>query len=79
MPTKNQNADMDDSRLGGIFRIQSWSKVGEGHEEGAFYGEPTLRLDVEKIEVFRIKAVSYQKSKRSVFRYRKSDGEKLPF
>ena len=43
VPTKNQNADMDDSRLGGIFRIQSWSKVGEGHEEGAFYGEPTLR------------------------------------
>jgi hypothetical protein len=44
-----------------------------------WHGEPTLRLDVAKIEVFRIKAVAYQKSRRSVTRYRRPADEKLPF
>lgn len=52
--------------------------VGEG-DENVFCGEPTLRLDVQKIEVFRIRAVSYQKAKRSVSRYRRPADEKLPF
>jgi hypothetical protein len=48
-------------------------------DENVFYGEPTLRLDVQKIEVFRIRAVSYRKAKRSVSRYRRPADEKLPF
>jgi hypothetical protein len=48
-------------------------------DEDAFYEEPTLKLDVQKIEVFRIKAVSYRKAKHSVFRYRRPADEKLPF
>jgi hypothetical protein len=35
-----------------------------------FYGEPTLKLDVQQIEVFRIKAVTYNKATRRVSRYR---------
>jgi RES domain/HEPN/RES N-terminal domain 1 len=41
-------------------------------------GQPTLRLDIQKIEIFRIKSVSYQKDKRSVWRHRHSADEKLP-
>jgi hypothetical protein len=43
-----------------------------------FYGEPTLKLDVQKIKVFRIKAVTYSKAERSVLRYRRAADEKLP-
>jgi hypothetical protein len=47
-------------------------------DEDVFYGEPTLRLDVQNIEVFRIRAVSYRKAKRSVSRYRRPADERLP-
>lgn len=47
-------------------------------EENVFYGEPALRLDVQEIEVFRIRAVSYQKAKRNVSRYRRPADEELP-
>jgi hypothetical protein len=50
-----------------------------GEDDAVACGEPTLRLDVQKIEVYRIKAVSYQKAKRSVSRYRRPADEKLPF
>ena len=50
-----------------------------GEDEAVACGEPTLRLDVQKIEVYRIKAVSYQKDMRSVSRYRRPADEKLPF
>jgi hypothetical protein len=48
-------------------------------EDDVFYVEPTLRLDVQKIEVFRIRAVSYQKVERTVSRYRRHADDKLPF
>jgi hypothetical protein len=48
-------------------------------DENVFYGEPTLKLDVQEIEVFRIRAVSYQKAQRSVSRYRRPADEKPPF
>jgi hypothetical protein len=50
-----------------------------GGEWDEFYGEPNLRLDVEKIDVFQIRTVSYRTSKRSVSRYRRPADEKLPF
>jgi hypothetical protein len=43
------------------------------------YGEPTLKLDVQNIEVFQIKAVSYEKRKRSVTRYREQSGQESAF
>jgi hypothetical protein len=41
--------------------------------------EPTLRLDVQKIEVFRIDAVSYRKAERRVSRHRYPADEEPPF
>jgi hypothetical protein len=48
-------------------------------DENVFYGEPTLRLNVKKIEVFRITAVSYRKAKRSVSRHQRHADGKIPF
>jgi hypothetical protein len=45
----------------------------------AMAGEPTLRLDVAGIQAFRIGAVTYQKSRRSVSRYREPADRKTPF
>jgi hypothetical protein len=44
-----------------------------------FLGYVTLRLDVDKIEVFRIRAVKYDKIHCRVSRHRHSTDEELPF
>jgi hypothetical protein len=44
--------------------------------EGMPYRTPTLRLNVQTIEVFDIRAVSYQTAKRSISRYRHHANEK---
>ena len=61
-----------------IFKRAPRDEAAGEWDEDAFYEEPTLKLDVQKIEVFRIKAVSYRKAKHSVFRYRRpADEERL--
>jgi RES domain-containing protein len=48
-------------------------------DDDVSYGKPTLRLDVQEIEVFRINAVTYQKSKRYISRYRHRADEESTF
>lgn len=65
-----------------ILRSASLDKLDEQElEYDTRSGNPTLKLDVEKIKVFRIKAVIYEKVCRSVSRYRRTpaDDEDLPF
>jgi RES domain len=61
-----------------VLEAASSNETGHETENDVFYGEPTLRLDVQNIEVHRIKAVTYKKAKRSVSRYRRPADEKLP-
>jgi hypothetical protein len=44
--------------------------LGGERNDDAWFANPTLKLDVGKIEVFRIEAVNYQKTERRVSRYR---------
>jgi RES domain/HEPN/RES N-terminal domain 1 len=62
-----------------ILERASQDEPADRQEEEVFYGEPTLRLDVQKIEVFRIKAVTFDKSRRSISRYRHEAVRKEPF
>lgn len=41
--------------------------------------EPTLRLDIESIEVLRIQAVTHGASNRHVMRMRENESEEFPF
>lgn len=75
---KKKSRDNDKPNFAEILESSSWEPV-EVDESDQFFGDPVLRLDVEHIQVFRINAVSYQKRRRSVSRYRRPADEKLPF
>lgn len=48
-------------------------------DDDVSYGKPALRLDVQKIQVFPINAVTYQKSERYISRHRHRVDEDPPF
>ena len=62
--------------ISAILESSSWEARGETDEDERFSGKPTLKLDVKSIKVFRIGAVSYEKSRRSAMRYRLSEDKK---
>jgi hypothetical protein len=77
-PAKEKSHDETAVSFDAILERTPRDELSGEWEENVFYGEPTLRLDVQEIEVFRIRAVSYQKAKRSVSRYRRPADEELP-
>ncbi|HTA98916.1 MAG TPA: RES domain-containing protein [Bradyrhizobium sp.] len=56
-----------------IFESTPIDNPNDEQADDLVYGEPTLKLDVQEIEVFKIKAVTYTKARRSVSRYRHSE------
>lgn len=62
-----------------ILRSSSREPTDELDELDQSFANPTLRLDVQHIQIFRINAVTYQKSRRGLTRYRRPADEKLPF
>lgn len=62
-----------------VLELNSWEPSDALEQADQYYGEPTLRLDVQNIQIYRIRAVSYEKSTRSATRYRRSENDKSPF
>ena len=77
-PAKEKSHDETAVGFDAILERTPRDELNGEWDENVFYGEPTLRLDVQEIEVFRIRAVSYQKAKRGVSRYRRPADEELP-
>ncbi len=51
----------------------------EEDEDYSAFRDPTLRLDIEGVRVFRVQGISYKRLERSVRRYRRTKGKKGPF
>ena len=66
------SANSEAPSLSVIFETHSWQPDDGTEQVDYSYGEPSLRLDVQNIQVFQIRAVSYQKDGRNVSRYRKN-------
>ena len=62
-----------------ISELAPWGLSDATVEDDPIYAVPTLRLDVENIQIYRIRSVCYEKMARSVMRYRHSEDEQLPF
>ena len=48
----------------------TWLLEGDASEQDENYGKPTLRLDLESLEVLDIKSVTYNSDRRAVSRRR---------
>jgi hypothetical protein len=73
-PAKPKSASSCTPNLRALLEVASWDPANATEGDDRFLGrETTLKLDVKKIQIFRIKAVSYQKSEHSVMRYRQTE------
>lgn len=70
-PTKKEALTKPPS-LASILELASENKPGDEQDDDDFYGEPSLKLDVQKLEVFEITAVTYKKAERRVSRNRRA-------
>jgi hypothetical protein len=79
-PAKPKSASSRAVNLRALLEVASSYPANATDGDDQFLGrEATLKLDVKNIQVLRIKAVCYQKSERSVMRYRQSEDEKSHF
>lgn len=79
VPKEKKRAKADTQGSEAAFDMASWDLPEPTGEDDQHDRTATLKLDVQNIQIYRIRAVSYKKMTRSTTRYRRSEDEKTPF